>query len=157
MKLFTGHKHIDFTLLIIAIILFLTVTAHIVQAQDVTPAPVTDLTDKLFTDVETFLGTYGGIVGIAAAFVVGLLKNIPALSGVSARILNVLVSGVLVVGLLLATNFGYGSQFQAGLDALPVIGKALLALLVAFGFSTGVHEAANVYSVPVWGSKRTPS
>lgn len=181
MKLFR-LDHIQLTMLFIAIVLLLTVVAHVAQASDVvtlspkhyrvtvlqdptaeptpppvvTPAPVSDLTDKLTNDVEEFLGTYGALVGLAAAFIVGVLKNIPALNDVSARILNILVSGVLVVGLLLATRFGYGSQYQAGLDALPIIGKAILALLVAFGFSTGVHEAANVYSVPIWGSKRTP-
>lgn len=121
-----------------------------------TPAPVSDLTDKLITDVESFLGTYGGLVGLAASFIVGLLGSIPALANVPKRIINLGVSGLLVAGLLLTSNFGYGTQFQGALDAIPVIGKTILALLVAFGFSTGVHEAASVYSVPVWGSKRTP-
>ena len=136
----------------------------VVHAQDATPtppivttpAPVSVLTDTLLTDIEGFLGTYGGLVGIAASFLVGVLGGIPALANVPKRILNIAVSAVLVGGLLLATNFGYGTQFQAGVDAVPIIGKTLLALLVAFGFSTGVHEAANVYSVPVWGAKRTP-
>jgi hypothetical protein len=122
-----------------------------------TPAPVSDLTDTLLTDVEKFLGTYAGIVGLAVAFVVGLLKNVSFLDGVDARLINIVVSAVFVVGLLLATNFGYGTQFTAAIDALPKVGTMLLGLLAAFGGSTAVHEAAYAYDVPVFGKKRGAS
>lgn len=134
----------------------------IVHAQDatptpapiVTPAPVSDLTNTLLTDIELFLGTYAAIVGVAVAFVVGLLKKLSFLDGVDARLINIVVSSVFVVGLLLATNFGYGDTAKVVIDALPKLGTILLGLLAAFGGSSAVHEAAYAYNLPVFGTKR---
>lgn len=125
----------------------------IVQAQDatptpapiVTPAPVSDLTNAVLTDVETFLGTYGAIIGGVVLFVVQLLKAVPFLANVNPRFINIGVSAVLVIGYLLATNFGYSERYRAALDALPQIGQIVLGLLAAFGFSTAFYEGAKAY------------
>jgi hypothetical protein len=142
-------------LLVLLVLLACLIAPLAVHAQDAAPESPSVLTEKWFTDLESFLGTYGGLVGVAVTFIVQVLKPLPLFSNVSARFLNAGVSSVLVVGLLLATNFGYGTQYQAGIDALPVIGKAVLSVLVAFGFSTGYHEAAAALGVP-GGYKRTP-
>lgn len=124
-----------------------------VRAQDatptpapvVTPAPVSDLTNSVLTDVETFLGTYGAIIGGVVLFAVQLLKAVPFLANVNPRFINIGVSAVLVIGYLLATNFGYGEKFRATLDAVPQIGQIILGLLSAFGFSTAFYEGAKAY------------
>lgn len=140
--------------LMLVVVLFL-LSFSVVAAQDATPESPSVLTEKWLTDLESFLGTYGGLVGFAVMFIVQVLKPLPLFTNVSARLMNVGVSALLVGGLLLATNFGYGTQYQAGLDALPVIGKAVLGLLAAFGGSTALHEGAAALSLP-GGYKRTP-
>lgn len=156
MKLF---KRIDPVLvgIIIIALLFTFLAVSRVGAQDATPtapsvtitvgtpAPVSDLTDSLLTDVEKFLGTYGAIIGGVVLFVVQLLKAVPFLTNVNPRFINIGVSAVLVIGYLLATNFGYSVRYRAALDALPQIGQIVLGLLAAFGFSTAFYEGAKVY------------
>lgn len=110
-----------------------------------TPAPVSDLTNTVLTDVETFLGTYGAIVGAVVLFVVQLLKAVPFLKDVNPRFINIGVSAVLVVGYLVATNFGYAEKYRATLDAIPQLGQIILGLLAAFGFSTAFYEGAKAY------------
>lgn len=150
--------NIDSVLLIIGVIALITVLAFLslprVGAQDATPtlppttvspAPVSDLTNTVLTDVETFLGTYGAVVGAVVVFIVQLLKSVPFFANINPRFLNLGVSAVLVIGYLLATNFGYGERYKAALDAVPQIGQILIGLLAAFGFSTAFYEGVKAH------------
>lgn len=142
-------------LLLVFMVIFLFSVA--VRAQDVTPIPPDQAGQTILTAVLAIISSYGAVVGAAGAVIVGLLKFVPWLNdpnNISGATLNLVVNGVLVVALWIATHFGYALQFQTGLSTVETVGNALLAFISAVLGSALIHKVAASQAVPIVGKQR---
>lgn len=147
-------------LLIVAIFIFLAVSR--VGAQGATPLPtgstpveLPDAANLLWNDLAGIISSYAAITAATATVIIGFLKYVPFLDGVSAPLLNLVVNGLLVVGYWLAGYFGILDTYQRGLYEVKNVGELVLALIVSVLGSSFFHNQAVKGNIPVAGMKRT--
>lgn len=153
-------------LIVIIALLLIGVSTYTAHGQDatpeptpapvVTPIPLPDAGNTILNDVITIIASYGAVVGTAGAILVGFAKYIPGVNSLSAPTLSVVVNGLLVVGLWIATHYGLADQYQSGLAQVQTVGAALLAFVSAVLGSGLIHTQAAKAKVPVVGYQRTP-
>lgn len=148
--------------------LFITVAVlllgiFVVSAQDSTPAspnnpapievlPVDQAAAQLLMVI---VGIIGSVVNApVTTFISGLLKKIPILDFIPARILAFLVAGILVVLTWIATYFGFNVQLNSLLNAIVVGGPVIMQFVITLMGSHAVYSYAAPRDLPVIGYQR---
>lgn len=160
----------------IFILLALLIGVIAVSAQDATPIPPT--LAPIITAESTLepapppldvipveragyelLATIIAIIGSVASapatlFVVSVLKRVPFLNAIPARTLQIVIAGILVVGVWAARFFGIEVQFNSLLSTIQVAGPVLLQFVLTLLGSHAAYSYASFNDVPIIGYTR---
>lgn len=163
----------------ILILMALLLGVMAVSAQDATPIPPT--LEPIITPEPTLepatppldvipvekagyelLAVIVAIIGSVASapatlFVVSVLKRIPFLTAIPARTLQILVAGILVVGVWAARFFGVDVQFNSLLSTIQVAGPVVLQFVLTLLGSHAAYSYAAFNDVPIIGYTRPQS
>lgn len=157
MKIFR-LDHIQLTMLFIAIILLLTVVAHVAQAQDATPVPPVEI-GNLPPDVSAtpsgLIALYTFLIGSGVVTAVtGFVKQFTP-DDVSADTIKQFVAVVVLAVYIALAWSGHKELFGSGASIVEQVAPLLASIIgVLFG-SSGLHKLSAKAGLPVLGFKRT--
>jgi hypothetical protein len=98
----------------------------------------------------TFLPFAAGMVVVATAFT----KRIPFLKSVSSSVLSLWWTVLLWAIWIIATQAGFGGQFESLISGLTTIGAAMLGITITPMVAGKIYQSANAQNVAIIGHSR---